>query len=272
MAIGSATIGAGLAIGGAILGGNSANKAASQAANQQAQVAQQNNALTRDIYNQNKAALSPFANTGVAAGNQLNALLGLAPQASTSAFDPSAYLAANPDVGQGYAATADKQRFRSPEEYAPWHYAQYGQSEGRNTGSVTTPGVTQAQAQQGFTNYLNGSDAAFQQATGNNALAGRFAGIGAFQSGAAIQDQARFNQNLQAGYRNEYMNALANQQGLGLGAASAQAGVGQNYSNTINGNNQNAANAASNAALIRGQNNPLAALLSGAGGFLGGLN
>lgn len=129
----------------------------------------------------------------------------------------------------------------------------------------------QAAGQQGFSNFLKGSDYAFQQATGNNALNSGYAGGGVLQSGAAMKELENYRQNLQSGYRGQYLNALGNQQGLGLGAASAQAGVGQNYTNTITANNQNAADALSNAALIRGQNNPFATLLGGVGGLLGGL-
>lgn len=130
----------------------------------------------------------------------------------------------------------------------------------------------QVAGQQGFANYLKNSDYGFQQATGNNALNSGYAGNGVLQSGAAMKELENYRQNLQSGYRGQYMNALGNQQGLGLGAASAQAGVGQNYTNTIMANNQNAADARSNAALIRGQNNPLASLLGGVGGFLGAIS
>src|SRR5688500_12408226 len=84
MAIGTiAAIGLGAAGLGSVLGAKSNKKAASTAANAQTQVAAQNNALVRDIYGQNKAALSPFMQGGTAAGTQLNALLGLGTQAQT---------------------------------------------------------------------------------------------------------------------------------------------------------------------------------------------
>jgi len=123
---------------------------------------------------------------------------------------------------------------------------------------------------QAFGQYIQNSDYGFQFGTGSNALNSGLATGGTLQSGAAMKDLERFRQNLQAGYRNEFAGGVANQQALGLGAASAQAGVGQNYTNTVTANNTNAANALSNAALIRGQNNPLSALASTAGGFLSG--
>lgn len=213
MAIGTAAaIGLGLAGVGTALGASSSRKAANTAANAQAQATQQNNALARDIYGQNKAALSPFQAYGETGARYLNAMLGLHP---------------DPDANR-VAANA-------------------------------------------FGNYIANSDYGFQFATGANQVNSGYAGAGTLQSGAAMKDLERFRQNLQSGYRGEWMNALGNQQGVGLGAASALAGVGQNYTNTISANNQNAADAASNAALIRGQNNPLANMAGLIGGGLFGL-
>lgn len=212
MAIGTAAaIGLGAAGLGSFLGGKSSKKAATAAANAQTQMAAQTNALARDIYGQNKAALTPFMQGGTAAGNQLNAMLGLTTEAE------------------------------------------------RNEGLTD------------FSRYIRTSDYGFQFGEGANAINSGYAGAGTLQSGAAMRDLERFRQNLQSGYRNEYMNALANQQGVGLGGASALAGVGQNYVNTIGASNANAADALSNAALIKGQNNPLANTLGILGGGLFGM-
>lgn len=122
-----------------------------------------------------------------------------------------------------------------------------------------------------FRNYIQNSDYGFQFGEGANALNSGYAGNGTLQSGAAMKDLEKYRQNLQAGYRNEFMNALGNQQGVGLGAGSALAGVGQNYVNTVGANNQNAADALSNSALMKGQNNPFANTLSLLGGGLFGM-
>lgn len=122
-----------------------------------------------------------------------------------------------------------------------------------------------------FGNFIKNSDYGFQFGEGSNDINSGFAGAGMLQSGAAMKDLERFRQDLQSGYRGEFNSLLANQQALGLGAASAQAGVGQNYVNTVTANNQNAADARSNAALIKGQNNPLANTLGLLGGGLFGM-
>lgn len=68
-------------------------------------------------------------------------------------------------------------------------------------------------------------------------------------SGAAVKAAAKFNQNFASNEFGNYLGALQGQQALGLSAASAQAGVGQNYANATNANNTAAGNAAGNAAL-----------------------
>lgn len=57
----------------AAISSHAANKATQAATN----AANENNTLQRDIYNQNKATLSPFVNNGTQASNYYNALLGL---------------------------------------------------------------------------------------------------------------------------------------------------------------------------------------------------
>lgn len=128
-----------------------------------------------------------------------------------------------------------------------------------------------ATAQGGFRDFIKGSDYGFQFGQGANQVNSGYAGAGTLQSGAAMKGLEGFRQNLQDSYRGQYMNALGNQQGVGLSAGSALAGVGQNYVNTISSNNNSAGTAAANAALIKGQNNPLANSLSLLGGGIFGL-
>lgn len=86
----------GAVIGGAVIGGGAtilagsksakAQKSAAQtASNTELQVAHENNALFRDIYNQNKGILAPYANAGLPATSMLNDLL-----YGTNTFNPAA--------------------------------------------------------------------------------------------------------------------------------------------------------------------------------------
>lgn len=121
---------------------------------------------------------------------------------------------------------------------------------------------------------MRGTNAQFGDAVNSGgrykALQDRLTNIaGGFQNQWFNQDQATLaNQNQSTG---QYLNALTGQQGVGLQAAGAQAGVGVNYANGVSNNNWQAANAQSNGALVNGANqNALMSGISGlAGQFLG---
>lgn len=279
-----AIIGGALGLAGSVLGGKSQNKAADKAADTSLAVANQNNALARDIYGQNQAALSPFMQRGNAAGNQINALLGLGgsmPGGVQGYGDGSglpgtsqwgAYLGANPDVMREFqTGNVDRNRFTDPTDYAQWHYQNYGQAEGRGFGqqAPATQGATSAPtAQSAFDVFRNSTGYQFRQQEGMNALNNGFAGAGLVRSGAAMKASQEYGQNLASGEFGNYLGYLSNQQGVGLSGASALAGVGQNYTNTVSANNNSAGTAAANAALVKGNNNPFANALSLIGGGL----
>jgi hypothetical protein len=274
-----AIIGGALSLGGAILGGNSQKKAAQSAADTSLAVAQQNNALARDIYSQNQSALAPYMQRGNAAGNQINALLGLGSMpGGVSGYGDgsglpgtgsqwSAYYNANPDLQAEF--NSGRTRFDTPDAYAQWHYQNYGQNEGRQIPSApsATPAAGSATAaQNAFDVFRNSTGYQFRLGEGMNALNSGYAGAGLVRSGAAMKAAQEYGQNLASGEFGNYLGYLSNQQGVGLGGASALAGVGQNYTNTVSANNNSAGTAAANAALVKGANNPFANALSLIGG------
>ncbi len=264
-AIGLGLAGAGAAAG-AISSGNAANKATQVAQD----TASQNNALARDIYGQNKGILSPAIGRGDAAGGTLNALLGLGGTGATSGQpDYAAYVQSNPDLQTAFQQNA-AQFGNDPAAFGQYHYQTYGQNEGRQLpSSGGASGVTQQDAQNSFRSYLDNSNYAFDLGQGLNKVNSGFAGAGTLQSGAAMKGIEDYRQNLQQDYRGEYMNALGNQQGVGLSAGSALAGVGQNYVNTLSANNNSAGTTAANAALYKAQNSPFNALSLLGGGLFG---
>lgn len=269
MAIGTAAAiigGAALSAGGSILSATSAKKGAKSAANAQAQASAESNALQREIYNRNEATLSPFVSSGVTASNYLNAFLGLPTQSTSSGFNAAGYLAANPDVVAGYNQTADKNRFKTVQDYAQWHYDNYGKGEKRADGGTVTPAVTQDQSSNAFSGYLKNSDYAYQSALGGQQVSGNYSGLGTLQSGAALKALQDRQNNINQGYQTNWLGQLASQQGVGLSAGSALAGVGQGYANSVTANNNNAASAAGNAALVAGNNNAVANSLGTLGG------
>lgn len=266
-------LGLGLAAAGAIASSSAQKSAANKAADTSMQVAQENNALARDIYGQNKAALSPYMQRGNVAGDYMNAMLGLPSNSAATVQAPTQYgdfgsaqgFAGNDIYASPYLNTGNPRAYGNfgNSSTSGYNFNPYGNGNTPSSGNVGqmgtygqggAQGVSQADAQNAFGSYIKNSDYGFQFANGSNAVNSGYAGAGTLQSGAAMKAMEKYRQNLQSGYRTEYMNALGNQQGTGLSGASALAGVGQNYVNTISANNNSAGSAAANAALANGNN------------------
>lgn len=262
-------IAAAATIGGAVLGSKSQNKAADKALAASNYAADQSAAVLRENYDKSAQALAPWQNSGLAANNQINALLGLSvPQAQPGqmAGDWNAYLQQNPDVMQGFQQTG--QAFGSPQEYAKWHYQNYGQNEGRQfPGQQTgTQGTTTDAARAAFDQFRNSTGYQFRLGQGMDAVNSGYAGAGTLKSGAALKAINEYGQNFASNEFGNYMGMLGNQQGIGFNAASAQAGVSQNMGNSLANIAMNKGENAANAALSK--TNGLANGLSLLGGGL----
>lgn len=234
MAILSGLIAAGAAIGGAAIS-NSGTKAAAQSAQASADQAAQ---VQRDMYNQSAQTLAPYVQAGLPATQHINALLGLSqPQQQ---------------VPTGLNTLADfsqlEQQYPGVNSLAQMYG---GQQQRQGGGNVTTTPVT---ANAAFDAYRGSTGYDFRLKQGIGAVTSGFAGLGTLQSGAARLRLVDYGQGIASQEFGNYLGALGSQQSLGLSAASAQAGVGQNYANSL-GNiyQQNGANQA-NAALVRSQN------------------
>lgn len=240
--LGSAVIGAGASMAGA-----SANsKAAKQASAAQAASDAANRQLQRETYSQNKAALSPFMDTGTAAMGQINALLGVATP------DYAGYAAANPDIAREFQQhVLPTGAFNSLTDYAKYHYDNYGRAEGR---ALPTSGGNAAGAEKAFDTFRNSTGYQFRLGEGMNALNTGYAAKGLLNSGAAQKAAIKYGQDYGSGEFGNYLGYLGNQQGLGLAGASALAGVGQGYANNMTAINNNSANAAAANAQARAQN------------------
>lgn len=262
MPLGS-VVGAVATVGGGLIASHSANKAASKAADTSLAVAQQNNALARDIYGQNKGVLTPFVNNGLAAGNQINALLGLGATRGTPAPQPQPQAA--PQVARSaMTALPGWSGYRSPPDTRP---VDTGTPTPAPTPAVPRQTAGQA-AQHAFDIFRNSDGYQFRLGEGQRAINASAAGGGWLQSGAALKALSDYNQQAASGEFGNYMGYLSNQQGVGLGAGSALAGVGNNYVSNVTANNNSAGTAAANAILAHGANNPFANALGQAGGYL----
>lgn len=205
-------IGGAIAAAGAIGGALISNKGTKQAAQTQAQSNAENNALQRQIYGENKAALQPWQTSGLAANSLYNAALGV--------------------PGSGSQATAAQNAF---------------------------------DAFRGSTGYN------FRVNEGQEALNSGFAGAGLVRSGAALKGLEDYRQNMASGEFNNWLSSLESARNLGFGAASAQAGVGQNFANNSAALNTQNANALAALQMQRAQTTAGAiGGLANIGGFLAG--
>lgn len=272
-----AIVGGVASIGGALLSSSAQKKAANKAADVSLQTAQENNRLAQQIYNQNAAVLSPFQQRGNAAGDAINSLLGLGvarpqqPQQNAmmqfGQNAPYGYMGGS-GIGDGMI---ERQMFESMggDMYYPQGYREALPQVGANANgqyqAMTSP---QADYNQAFNNYRNSTGYQFRFNEGMRALD---AAAPVLNSGARMKALQNYGQNIASGEFGNYLGQLANQQGVGLSGASAQAGVGQNYVNTVSANNNSAGTAAANAALMRGQatSNMWGGIANGIGGLFG---
>lgn len=245
-----------------VAGGAIAAGGAKSAAKASAAAADNSSAVQQQIYNQNAATLSPFIQRGNAAGGAINALLGLGGGPTNSA-------ATMPMPTAGVASMGGMNDYSNSGGYMPGGitpeaYTNFGGMDaiGMNLGGylpavqptaqagIAQTGQTAQQAANSAYDIFKGStnyQGRLQE--GANALNSMWAGGGAVKSGAAGKAFTKYGQDYAANELTNYMNMLGNQQNVGAGAASSQAGVGQNYANSIgNINMQNGANQA-NAAL-----------------------
>lgn len=274
MAIGSIIGAVAGGIGSAFGGASNNSKAINKATDATLQANQQNIDLYKQIYGENKQTLSPFVNAGTQATGAINALLGLTPTNAPSPVVPSAAtgtpgsaMSFNPITDQGgFAGIRDK-----------WAQIIAGRAGMNGQQQATAQPATQQASyltpQQAFQNYQNSTGYQFRLNQGMNALNSGYAGAGSIKSGAAMKSAMDYGQGIASQEFNNYLNALGNQQGVGLSAAGAQAGVSTNYANNIANTNSNSANMIGQAAIAKANNSN--ALMSGilksvgtiAGGF-----
>lgn len=124
---------------------------------------------------------------------------------------------------------------------------------------------------QAFDNYRNSTGYQFQFDQGNRAIQNSAAAQGGLLSGNAIKAGQRYGQQMGQSSFQQYLDRLYGQQGTGLTAASAQAGVGTNYGQQVTANNNLGTETRANAALSSAGNiNQLLASVTGTAGNLAG--
>lgn len=278
--IGGAIAAAGT-VGGAAIASSSAQKASKSAAQAQQDATAANNALQQQIYNRNAQTLAPYINSGYGATSAINALLGIGGPANDTA--PNSTVTGTPVYGgtNGYTpgdAWVGNNPTKGPDYGRNALLGSTGAiGDGQVLRSVANPTTTvntappnaQQQYKDAFANYRNSTGYDFRVNEGQDAINTGYAAGGKLRSGAALKSLENYRQGVASSEFNNYLNSLFNVSNLGLSAAGAQAGVSTNYANTVGANNNAAASAAGNAALLRGQAN--AGLYSTVGNALGNL-
>jgi hypothetical protein len=94
-----------------------------------------------------------------------------------------------------------------------------------------------------FGTYKDATGYNFNLQNGADALNSSNAAKGMLKSGSALKGLAKYQTGLADTYAQNWQNSLSGQQGAGLSAANALAGVGTNYVNQVTNNNNNAAGA-----------------------------
>jgi len=287
MGIGS-IIGGALSIGGSLLGGSSQKKAAKKAAKAAADNTAANNALAREMYASNATRLDPYSANGMRASNALTDML-LGPAAQP--WQPGTPGGQGvPQVNPGLPQT-NPIYSQTPEDFGlqPGHkgilsgFVQRHPAFGgtgtptptvppQGTGAPGTGAIPTGQsALSPWDQFRNSTNYQWRLDQGNKGMNQAYAARGTLQSGAAEKGLLEYNQNFAANELGRYQDLLAGQQGMGLTAASALAGVGQNMVGQVTANNNSAASAAANAALAKGQatSNMYGGIASGIGQIAG---
>lgn len=276
--IGSAAIGAGSSALAASKNKKAINKATQAQTDANAQsLAEQRRQF--DIASQN---LSPFIRSGTGANSMINALLGI----------PDNYGGTQGNFVGTNALAQPVQNYGSPAAFADGGYSVPAYMDSVTAGGIPMPGIisgygggtfnpdgTQVtpdsqgnmrqRAEDAFKIFRDSTGYQFRVGQGQDAINTGFAARGLLQSGAALKSLDDYRQNMASAEFGNYLGSLQDQSRLGFGAASAQAGVGQNFANNVTQLNSANASALANAAVARANNSN--ALIGGIGGALGGV-
>jgi hypothetical protein len=180
IAIGAAVVGS---VGSAVVSTSASNKAAKTAKDNAAA----NNALQSSIYDQNKAALSPYVGAGVPATSSIQALLGLSgdPAQATAAlktyYDSTAYTsrlkqgqdgvtAALGSRGMLESGAADKALTKYGQDYASGEFDKYMSYLAGQQGVGLTAASAQAGVGQNYANAVSANNNNAANTVSNAAL------------------------------------------------------------------------------------------------------
>lgn len=259
--LGSAIIGG---VGSAVAGSKN-SKAIKNAQTAQNAADAQSLAAQKEARNQNVQMQTPFYQTGLAANNRINALLGLG---STGPMESpqmggANIMGGNPaNAGRTYGNFGDGYGFSQQQGYFDaGGYQDSPQQVAPQTNEL-------AAAQQGFSDWRDNTGYQFRFNEGIRAID---AGAPVRNSGSTIKGKMQYGQGIGSAEFYNYLGAVTGQQQVGVGAANALSGVQTNYANQASNIAQNTGNNAANAAVARANNtnNMIGGITSSFGNALG---
>jgi len=257
-----------------LAGGYLAGEGSRKSGKAQEDAANQTTALQRQIYMDQRGLAAPGYMTGGAATNKLGALFGIAPQDYQAAYGGggggaingqsdqwSSYLASNPDVMDYWKSNAKlREMYPNANDFASYHYANFGQQEGRQLPTPEKANMPVGGAEQmqggagGASNPLAEfyaspyaklattiSDGQFDQIKGNLGAAGKSI------SGAAEGRYAKTLAGNTYGAFGDYTNQLSNLAGMGQTSSSLASSAAGNYGANAGNAMMQAGNARANA-------------------------
>ncbi len=128
----------------------------------------------------------------------------------------------------------------------------YGAPPPQAAGQQPLPGAMVNAQPSAWDQFRNSTNYQFRLNEGLKGLNQGYAANGMLESGAAMKGITEYGQNFAANELGNYQDRLAQQQGVGLGAVSALAGVGQNMVSNVTANNNSAAQVAAQGAIQNG--------------------
>lgn len=246
-------ISAGTSILGSILGAVGAGKRLRQAQTAQDLASANALALGRNVFDFQRQQMAPFQAGGVPAAAQINALLGIgggmaplmqsaasaAPQPGYTDAEALAFLRSIADGKTGkrirrastlqqalaFADAGERARFDA------WTQARtpLAGADQPAPGLAVAAGIDQGSAEDAFGRFREGTGYQFRFNEGMNALMQPFFRAGVGQSGAAQKAAMRFGQGMASDEFARYLQALQNQQMMGLNAAQGIGNAAGNF-------------------------------------------
>jgi hypothetical protein len=237
---------AGISAAGSLLGGLFGSSGAKKAAKIQQQTSREQIAAAEANRDYQYDLNAPTISQGDRAGELFSGFLG-----AGGGTDWGAYAAANPDIVAEFQNNVlPTGAFDSLDDYAKYHYENYGRAEGRALPTTSGDGGSAA-ALESFRGSTGYQDLVKEGLSAVNANA-YAKGLG--RSGAtykALQDRGTSLADRSA---QGWLGNLGTLMNLGGQARGLVANVGTNTVGSTNASSQNAADASSNSALVSGQN------------------